>query len=90
MPEWTALCRRTEDPKLAYIEGLLDARGIPHRRNGESLHAPILEVPDTPAAWGAAWDLLDMALDVADDGKLIKLDDVPDDHPFFSNPYVRV
>jgi hypothetical protein len=43
---WEPLCRRTDDPKLAYIEEWLDLLGIPHRRNGRSYHAPILEVAE--------------------------------------------
>ena len=43
--EWESLCRRTNDPKLAFIEAWLDNLGVPHRRNGKSYHAPILEVP---------------------------------------------
>ena len=48
MPEfnWQTLCKRTNDPKLKAIEAILDSMAIPHRRNGESWHAPILEVPD--------------------------------------------
>ena len=42
--DWETLCRRTEDPKLRFIELVLDRMGIPHRRNGSSFHAPILEV----------------------------------------------
>lgn len=74
--KWVTFCRRTDDPKLSAIESMLDARGIAHRRNGHSFHAPILEVPDEHA--GAAWDLL--GLDV--DGRT--LDDIPDDDPIWS------
>lgn len=51
---WVCLCKRTNDPKLAYIEYLLDNAGITSRRNGESFHAPILEVDAryTDDAWG--------------------------------------
>ena len=44
--KWVQYTKRTDDPKLAAIERLLDARGIPHRRRGESWHAPILQVPE--------------------------------------------
>jgi len=47
MTDWVALCRRTEDPKLMYIENWLDELGIQHRRNGFSFHGPILEVPES-------------------------------------------
>ena len=34
--QWVTLCKRTEDPKLAFIEALLTARGIPSQRAGRS------------------------------------------------------
>ena len=43
---WRRLTRRTNDPKLAFLEMCLDQLGIPHRRNSASAHAPIMEVPD--------------------------------------------
>jgi len=72
---WETFCKRTEDPKLSYIERMLDARGIPHRRNGESWHAPILEVPEQHLA--AAWEMLGEDVD----GR--RLDDIPDDDLMF-------
>lgn len=36
--------RRTEDPKLAYLEDRLTKAGIPHVRHGDSFHAPLLWV----------------------------------------------
>jgi len=42
---WVTLCKRTEDPKLAYLEHVLTRCAIPHKRMGESWHAPILCVP---------------------------------------------
>lgn len=42
--QWTLFTKRTNDPKLSYLEHRLDQLKIPHRRNGESFHAPILEV----------------------------------------------
>jgi hypothetical protein len=38
------LMRRTEDPKLACFEAILDRLGVASRRNGFSRDAPILEV----------------------------------------------
>ncbi|MHB8387663.1 hypothetical protein [Metallibacterium sp.] len=67
--EWKRLTKRTEDPKLAWLEAQLTAAGIEHRRNGESFHAPILEV--SADRWDDAWSILD------------PVDDVPDDHPSF-------
>lgn len=65
--EWTMFTRRTEDPKLSWLERQLDKAEIPHRRNGESFHAPILEVPFNKLE--AAWRILE------------PVDDVPDDDP---------
>src|SRR5436853_4238145 len=45
-PTWVLFCKRTQDPKLAWIERELDKIGIPHRREGESSHAPILQVAE--------------------------------------------
>jgi hypothetical protein len=79
--EWTIFCKRTEDPKLRYIESRLDELGIPHRRNGESWHAPILEVPaaNHPQAYG----LLLEVVDNDEQGNLIRLDNIEDDDPMF-------
>ncbi|CAM6053495.1 unnamed protein product [Sphagnum tenellum] len=37
--EWVTFCKRTEDPKLAWIEHQLDLLGLPHKRDGSSFHA---------------------------------------------------
>lgn len=66
---WTQFTKRTDDPKLDWLEEQLDAAGIPSRRNGCSWHAPILEVPKEHL--GAAWEILD------------PVDDIPDDDPMF-------
>lgn len=67
--KWTTFTRRTNDPKLKWIETKLKAIGIRSRRNRESFHAPILEVleKDLDAAWKF----------------LTPFDDIPDDHPMF-------
>lgn len=64
---WTMFTKRTEDPKLSWLERQLDKAEIPHRRNGASFHAPILEVPFNKLE--AAWRILE------------PVDDVPDDDP---------
>lgn len=63
--EWHLFCKRTNDPKLAFIEYLLDMSGIPNRRNGHSFHAPILEVPKNRLAH--ACYILDPIDDMDDD-----------------------
>lgn len=76
---WETFTRRTNDPKLTYVETLLDEEGIPHRRQGESAHAPILEVPASDL--DKAWDLLSRPILLR--GKRIPLDDIEDNDPFF-------
>ena len=75
MTSWVTFTRRTEDPKLSHLEGLLDRLQIEHRRNGNSLHAPILQVPEERLE--EAWDLLSMDYDG------IPYDDIEDDDPMF-------
>ena len=77
--QWVTLCKRTEDPKLAFIEALLTPRGIPSQRAGHSFHAPILQVPVEHEE--AAWSLLGEKLPGR--GRRNTLDDMPDDHPMF-------
>ena len=74
--EWMRLCKRTADPKLAYIEHVLTHLGIQHRRNGESFHAPILEVhlEDHERAW---------AVLIEPDEDYGIFDEIPDEDPFF-------
>lgn len=66
---WVMFTKRTDDPKLAWLERQLDAASIPHRRNGHSFHAPILEVrlDDLERAWEI----------------LTPVDDIDDDDPRF-------
>jgi hypothetical protein len=72
---WETFCRRTNDPKLSVIERMLTERGIAHRRNGESFHAPILEVDSQQA--DKAWAMLSETID----GR--ELDEIPDNDPIF-------
>ncbi len=80
---WVRFTKRTDDPKLAYLEERLDALGIANRRNGHSFHAPILEVPEDKL--DAACELLKEQIEI--DGKSVRLDDVEDDHPMFQDAY---
>jgi len=66
---WATFTRRTDDPKLSWLERQLSDADIPHRRNGESFHAPILEVPIDKL--DSAWAILN------------PVDDIPDDDPRF-------
>ena len=70
MPEWARFTRRTNDPKLRWLEGRLRGAGIQSRRNGESFHAPILEVEASRI--DDAWALLPA-----------EIDDAADDDPMF-------
>lgn len=67
--EWVLFTKRTNDPKLSWLELRLDAAGIPHRRAGESAHAPITEVRecDLEKANAILWPI----------------DDIEDDNPIF-------
>ena len=74
-PRNVLLCKRTNDPKLAWLEETFRREGIRVRRDGESYHAPLLWVhPDEE----------DAALAI-----LTPIDDIPDDDPRWANPYRR-
>lgn len=74
---WATFTKRTNDPKLLWVEAELDKLGIPHRRHGESWHAPILEVPE---------DLLDEAWTVlVREHGTGEIDDLGDNHPMFAH-----
>lgn len=72
MTDWARFTKRTDDPKLAWLERQLDKAEIPHRRNGRSFHAPILEVPEDRL--DTAWALLTPVDDVDDDDEMFKED----------------
>lgn len=78
--DWELFTKRTDDPKLAWIEGQLDLMDIPHRRNGHSFHGPILEVPSE--RYDEAWSILTIPVFLPDGTECI-LDDIPDDDPRF-------
>lgn len=70
MSQWLTLCRRTDDPKLAWLEARFDdqKKPIPHRRNGSAMfHSEILQVPED--RFNEAQAILD------------PIDDIPDDDP---------
>ena len=83
--EWVTFTRRTEDPKLSWIESQLAAMGIASRRNGSSMHAPILEIPAEFLSQADAWlaSPFDGNID-AKTGRPQTVDDVPDDDPTFT------
>lgn len=74
--QFVTFTRRTDDPKLAYLESRLTEAEIPHQRNGSSFHAPILEVPEDRLE--AAWAILGENMDGT------RLDDIEDDNPMFA------
>jgi hypothetical protein len=76
-PRWVLFTKRTDDPKLAYLESRLDDLGIAHRRNGESWHAPILEVPE------ADHERADAILREKIGRRRRTIDDMDDDDPVF-------
>lgn len=64
-PEWITFTRRTDELKLIWLEQRLSDWQIPHRRNGASFHAPILQVPLDQIE--EAWKIL-TPIDDWDDG----------------------
>jgi hypothetical protein len=74
---WVMFTKRTEDPKLAWLERVLDGLSIPHRRN----HAPILEVPEFDL--DKAYAILGVRV-----GRYT-IDDIRDDHPRWSYPITK-
>lgn len=69
---WTTLTRRTRTPKLLWIMRALGRVGVACRLNGESFHAPILEV--TQVDFDRAWLVVD------------PIDNLADDDPMFADP----
>ena len=71
--KWVQFTKRTNDPKLGWLEAKLKEKGIESRRHGESWHAPILQVrlKDLEAAWA----ILD------------PFDNIRDDAPTFAEWY---
>jgi len=68
--KWVTFTRRTNDPKLKYLEQRLAANGIESRRKGESWHAPILQIKQKDL--DAAWEILTPIDNVPDDDKGFK------------------
>lgn len=81
MTDFIQFTKRTNEPKLTHLESLLTERFIEHRRNGESFHAPILEVEALKAE--QALEILDA--DIFGDGRAY--DDIPDDDDVFTQLY---
>jgi hypothetical protein len=76
--------RRTDYPKLAFIQDLLLRHGIPCKVEGRSFHAPILKVSELFEE--DAWDLLTApakSYGIRGVPRGTNLDDVRDGHPFF-------
>ena len=85
MTKFVQFTRRTNFPKLGYLIQLLTARGIPCRLNGESFHAPILEVSELFEE--DAWTILAAPARKTYDLPVrfgVSLDDVPDEHACFA------
>jgi hypothetical protein len=63
---WKQFTKRTNDPKLAWLERRLTEAGIPNTRAGvPSFHAPILRVANTKL--DDAWEILDPVDEIEDD-----------------------
>lgn len=82
---WATFMRRTNEPKLLWLEAELARLGIPSRRAGHSFHAPIVEVPALQLDDAAA--VLEMPVgELFIGGRVtaVVLDDLPDDHGYFA------
>lgn len=66
--KWVRFTKRTNDPKLTWLEHRLAEAGIPSKRDGYSWHAPILAVPESK--FDAAWAILTPVDDIEDDDPL--------------------
>lgn len=75
--------KRTNDPKLSWLENQLDRAGIYHERAGESFHAPILYIDE--AREDDAWAILNPVDNIPDDDPQF-LRNVLEMAPFSSNP----
>ena len=62
---WAQFTKRTNAPKLTWLQKKLTEAGIPNRINGRTFHAPILEVPDDKL--DKAWELLPNDIDNRED-----------------------
>ncbi len=70
--EWRRLTKRTNHPKLAWLEKQLGKAGIANRRNGRTIQAPVLEVDTTK--FNEACVILDSVDDIADDDSIFTED----------------
>ena len=75
-PKWVSFTRRTNDPKLGWLQRELDLAFISNKRMGKSFHAPILHVRADQEK--AAWDIL-----------TTEIDNMPDDDPMFVEAWLR-
>ena len=71
--QWVLFTRRTDYPKLGWLMTKLQQALIPHQLNGNSRHAPRLEVRKDQL--DAAWNILD------------RVDGIPDDDSQFLPPH---
>ena len=68
--KWEQFTKRTDDPKLAWLESKLDEAGIANRRSGRSCHAPIMQVDASKIE--EAWDILNPVDDIQDDDEMFQ------------------
>ena len=71
--KYTQFTKRTDDPKLKWLEGELDKVGIKHYRDGYSGHGPIMMVDES---------MLDAAYEI-----LTPIDDIPDNDKRFQEGF---
>lgn len=85
--KWELFTKRTNEPKLSYLEERLHQAGIKYKREGRSFHAPCIYVDANQAS--QAWDILSekwlkkSTLAGAGLGGRTPLDEIPDDDARF-------
>lgn len=84
-PSWVLATKRTDDPKLLWIEAQLDLMRVPHKRGWPSFHASC-------TTWVPKWasGVVDYLLAMSSPGNVRRhyptIDDIPDDHRIFNTP----
>ncbi len=88
--KWVLFTKRTNEPKLSYLEARLDQAEIKHKREGKSFHAPCLYIEEQgqDRAWAILsekWTRHGSAMGHNPRAKT-ELDEIRDDDPRFA-PY---
>lgn len=82
IPRLRTLTRRTDGPKLAYLEKRLTEANVPFIREGHTGNHPVLKVSAETEHYRAALDIIDEEVEF--NGEMTPIDSLPNDHPMFS------